>query len=72
MQNDLHDFVKDLLLTSRSISRGYFKKSAIERLLERNAVDGSFMKEVFSLLTLELWHIEFMDAPRFELQLSEA
>jgi asparagine synthase (glutamine-hydrolysing) len=62
MRNDLGDFVREMLLSGRSISRGYFRKSAIERLLQRNAVDGTLMKEVFSLLTLELWNTEFMDA----------
>jgi asparagine synthase (glutamine-hydrolysing) len=61
MRNDLGDFVREVLLSGRSISRGYFHKGALERLLQRNAVDGGLMKEVFSLLTLELWHTEFMD-----------
>jgi asparagine synthase (glutamine-hydrolysing) len=62
MRNDLQDFVRDVLLSMKSTSRGYFQKSAIERLLQRNASDGSLMKEVFSLVTLELWHLEFMDS----------
>jgi asparagine synthase (glutamine-hydrolysing) len=62
MRNDLGDFVREVLLSGRSISRGYFQKSAIERLLQRNAVGGGLMKEVFSLLTLELWHAEFLDS----------
>jgi asparagine synthase (glutamine-hydrolysing) len=61
MRDDLADFVREVLLSGRSISRGYFQKNAIERLLQRNAVDGALMKEVFSLLTLELWHREFID-----------
>jgi asparagine synthase (glutamine-hydrolysing) len=62
MRKDLGDLVRDVVLGGTSISRGYFQKSALERLLERNAVDGGLMKEVFALLTLELWHTEFMDA----------
>ena len=56
--------VRDILLSDRAQSRGYFQKGAIERLLQRNAVDGKSMKEVFSLLTLELWHTAFMDAQK--------
>jgi asparagine synthase (glutamine-hydrolysing) len=62
MRKDLGDLVRDVVLGGTSISRGYFQKSALERLLERNAVDGGLMKEVFALLTLELWHTEFMDS----------
>jgi len=62
MRSDLQDFVRDVLLSGRSISRGYFRKNAIQKLLESNAVNGALMKEVFSLLTLELWHMEFIDA----------
>jgi len=62
MRSDLQDFVRDVLLTGRSISRGYFRRSAIQKLLKSNAVNGDLMKEVFSLLTLELWHMEFIDA----------
>jgi asparagine synthase (glutamine-hydrolysing) len=62
MQNDLGDFVRERVLSERSISRGYFRKSAIEALLDKNVRDGGgLMKEVFALLTLELWHTEFMD-----------
>jgi asparagine synthase (glutamine-hydrolysing) len=64
MRSDLQDFVRDVLLTGRSISRGYFRRSAIQKLLKSNAVNGDLMKEVFSLLTLELWHMEFIDAER--------
>jgi asparagine synthase (glutamine-hydrolysing) len=64
MRNDLGNLVRETLLSGRSLGRGYFRKSAIERLLRRNAVDGALMKEVFSLLTLELWHREFMDGQR--------
>ena len=58
--------VRDILLSDRAQSRGYFQKGAIERLLQRNAVDGKSMKEVFSLLTLELWHTAFMDAQKMQ------
>jgi asparagine synthase (glutamine-hydrolysing) len=64
MRNDLGDFVREVVLSESSISRGYFRKSGIERLLERNARDGGLMKEVFSLLTLELWHTEFLNSQK--------
>lgn len=63
MRNDLAEFVRETLFSSRALGRGYFKKSAVEQLLQRNATDGALMKEVFSLLTLEMWHTEFLDTP---------
>jgi hypothetical protein len=62
MQDDLGEFVRETVLSERSIGRGYFRKSVIEELLQRNCREGGeLMKEVFALLTLELWHEEFMD-----------
>jgi asparagine synthase (glutamine-hydrolysing) len=61
MRDDLRDYVDEILLDDRSLNRQYFHKSGIERLLKENAKGGSLMKEVFSLLTLELWHREFVD-----------
>jgi hypothetical protein len=53
-----------VVLSESSLSRGYFRKSGIELFLQRNARDGGLMKEVFALLTLELWHREFMDSQK--------
>jgi asparagine synthase (glutamine-hydrolysing) len=64
MRDDLGTVVREVLLSDASLGRGYFRKSALEQLLGRNDVDGTFSKEVFSLLTLELWHREFVDANR--------
>jgi len=62
MRNELNGHVRDVLLNGRSLSRGYFRRDAIEHLLQLNQVDGALMKEVFSLLTLEMWHAEFVDS----------
>jgi asparagine synthase (glutamine-hydrolysing) len=61
MQKDLKGHIYGILLDEKSIGRGYFRRGAIERLLQRNEIDGALMKEVFSLLTLELWHRQFID-----------
>jgi asparagine synthase (glutamine-hydrolysing) len=61
MRSDLAGFVRETLLSRKALDRGYFKKGAIEQLLRSNDGDGALMKEVFSLLTLELWHAEFVD-----------
>jgi asparagine synthase (glutamine-hydrolysing) len=62
MQKDLKAYVQDILLDPKALSRGYFQRPALERLLQLNDAGGQLMKELFSLLTLELWHKEFLDA----------
>lgn len=61
-QHDLRDYARDILLSGRAVNRGYFRKHEIERLLNLSG-NGSAAptKEIFSLLTLELWHREFVD-----------
>ncbi|MGA9452649.1 MAG: asparagine synthase (glutamine-hydrolyzing) [Verrucomicrobiia bacterium] len=62
MRNELNGHVREILLNGNCLNRGYFRKDGIERLLQLNHVDGTLMKEVFSLLTLEMWHTEFVDS----------
>jgi asparagine synthase (glutamine-hydrolysing) len=58
---DSMKFTRDLLLDTRTLSRGYFKRSAIESLLHRVKCSGQGVSEVFSLIVLELWHRQFAD-----------
>jgi asparagine synthase (glutamine-hydrolysing) len=61
LRDDLKDMVADTLLDSKSISRGYFRKEAIEELLALNFKTSRFTLEIFNLLVLELWHRAFVD-----------
>jgi asparagine synthase (glutamine-hydrolysing) len=61
LRDDLKAMVADTLLDSKSISRGYFRKEAIERLIELNSTSGRYTAEIFSLVVLELWHRTFVD-----------
>lgn len=61
LRENLRDHTRDVLLDRETIARGYFGRPAIEKLLEANRENGSYPKEVFSLLTLELWHRAFAD-----------
>jgi asparagine synthase (glutamine-hydrolysing) len=61
MRNDLKDLVTDILLDSKSISRGYFRKEAVEGLIEHNSRSSRYAAEIFSLVVLELWHRAFID-----------
>ncbi len=61
MRRDLREHVHDVLLDQTSMNRGYFTPSAIRNLLAGNQEGMGFSKAVFSLLTLELWHREFLE-----------
>jgi asparagine synthase (glutamine-hydrolysing) len=60
LRTDLRGWLSDILLDRETLSRGYFERSGIERLIERNSESGKYSKEVFSLAVLELWHREFL------------
>jgi asparagine synthase (glutamine-hydrolysing) len=59
--NGLGQPVEDILLSGRSLARGYVRKSELERLLRANVGRGKYSREIFSLLTLELWHRAFVE-----------
>jgi asparagine synthase (glutamine-hydrolysing) len=59
LQRDLRDWVRGILLDRRSLERGYFQPSAIERLVRENRTANS--QDIFSLVVLELWHRAFVD-----------
>ena len=59
---DLRDMVEDLLSKENTSRRGYFNYSEVRRLIDDNLSgreDNSL--KLFQLLTLELWHREFID-----------
>jgi asparagine synthase (glutamine-hydrolysing) len=60
LRTDLRDSIHDVLLDRETLDRGYFKKSAIEKLLRDNAESGAHARDIFSLLVLELWHRQFL------------
>jgi len=61
LRNGLKNGIEDLLLSSEALSRNYFKKEEVRRLLQTNAGAGGYAKEVFSLVAIELWHRQFAD-----------
>jgi asparagine synthase (glutamine-hydrolysing) len=61
LRSKFRDGVLDILLSDRALSRGYFRKNAIQGLLFSHQRSGKYPKEVFSLLVLELWHQSFID-----------
>ena len=61
IRTDLRDFCRDVLLDGCSLARGYFDKRAVENLFERPEEAATGSAELFSLVTLELWHRCFLD-----------
>jgi asparagine synthase (glutamine-hydrolysing) len=61
LRTDLKNMVWDVLTDRRTIDRGYFRKDAIEALLQANSNGGNYSKAIFSLLTLELWQRTFVE-----------
>jgi asparagine synthase (glutamine-hydrolysing) len=64
IRGELKGLVHDVLLDSKTCERGYFRKDAVEKLLAENSSGRDFSKEIFSLLTLELWQRTFIEGER--------
>jgi asparagine synthase (glutamine-hydrolysing) len=60
-QHELKGYVNDILRDAKTLSRGYFEPKAITEMLTRHESHPVYSKEIFSLLTLELWHRVFLD-----------
>jgi asparagine synthase (glutamine-hydrolysing) len=59
LRGELREFVADILTSAKAAGRGYFRKDAVERLLQ--AEGHNCASEIFTLLALELWHQRFID-----------
>ena len=53
----------DLLFDRTTTNRGYFATRAVRDLVARNEAVGGYSKEIFSLMTLELWQRSFLATP---------
>ncbi len=62
LRGPLASQVHDTLLSQRAVSRGYFRRGQVEKLLKANNATGTYSSEVFGLLALELWHCRFIDS----------
>src|SRR5207302_43696 len=60
----LNEMMRDLVLSPRSVQRGYFRCKALEHLVELHKADetSSFYGTIlWNLMVLELWHRTYMD-----------
>jgi asparagine synthase (glutamine-hydrolysing) len=61
-RTDLRDFVEDILLDSKTLSRPYFNSNKIEKLVkEHMTARKNLADQLGKLITFELWHRMFID-----------
>jgi asparagine synthase (glutamine-hydrolysing) len=62
-QNDLKDYVREIILSEQALSRGYFDKSSVNNIIaEHISGEQDHHKVLWQLLVLELWHREYIDS----------
>jgi len=64
LRKELRDWVYEVLFDRTTTNRGYFDARAVRELLARDEASGRCSKEIFSLVTLELWHRMFVKQKR--------
>jgi asparagine synthase (glutamine-hydrolysing) len=70
LRNEFRDDIRGILTDRKTLQRGYFQKQGIEQLLKSNVEHCLYSKELFSLVTLELWHRMFLDGETVNLRQS--
>lgn len=64
LQHDLLGYMRDLLLSSESLNRHYFRPQALERMIDENTrKTRDHHRLLWKLVVLEEWHRQFIDAP---------
>jgi asparagine synthase (glutamine-hydrolysing) len=66
LNGELKDYVRDILSSKRCAERGFFRRGTVDGLLKTNSLHNGLTKEVFSLLVLELWNLQFIDSRKLE------
>jgi asparagine synthase (glutamine-hydrolysing) len=61
MAGEFKEKVREVLFSRKCLDRGYFKRSAVEKILASGDQGSPLAKEIFSLLTLELLQVQFVD-----------
>ncbi|MDD4878954.1 MAG: asparagine synthase-related protein, partial [Candidatus Omnitrophica bacterium] len=61
-RGELRDYLRDTVLSGRSLKRGYFNPAAVKRIVEDH-ISGKkdYALQLWAILMLELWHEKFMD-----------
>ncbi len=63
-RRDLREMAYDILLSPRTLDRGYFRRPVVQRLLDEHTRGVRVWHyQLWNLLMLELWHRMFIDTP---------
>jgi asparagine synthase (glutamine-hydrolysing) len=63
-RHELRDMAQDLLLSRRTLDRGYFRRDVVARLLVQHSQGThTWHDQLWNLLMLEMWHRTFIDSP---------
>jgi asparagine synthase (glutamine-hydrolysing) len=69
LRTDLRSWAHDVLLDPGTLGRGYFRPEAVQGLLDRHEAGADADDQrIWSLLMLELWHREYIDASAVDLR----
>jgi len=61
-KTDLRDYARELLLSPKAVSRGIFRKEAVEKMLDDHvSTDINYARHILALTVLESWFREFFD-----------
>jgi asparagine synthase (glutamine-hydrolysing) len=61
-RRELKDYVRDILLSQRSLQRGYFRREFIAELIQQHTAGKmNHGYRLWNLLNLEIWHRIFID-----------
>ena len=64
-RQDCREFLRDILLSERCLSRGYFRPERVRQLVDAHQkTDTDYGYRLYALLMLELWHREYVDGVR--------
>jgi asparagine synthase (glutamine-hydrolysing) len=65
-KNELRSSAEEILLSSRTLSRGYFRKEILKRMLKHHATgQRDYSTWIWCLIVLEMWFRIFMDQHDF-------
>ncbi|MHB1571409.1 MAG: asparagine synthase (glutamine-hydrolyzing) [Solirubrobacteraceae bacterium] len=62
LRGELHDLAREVLLDRDSLTRSYFRREAVQSILDRHSTGADEeTKRLWALFVFELWHREFVD-----------
>ena len=57
----LRSWVEEIVLSEQALNRGYFKPQAVRQIVANHMAGADHTVKIGALLTLELWHRQFME-----------